>query len=76
LENSYIFAYHLFTIKIMQKHLMPFYNSVNPNNMRKRIVFALFALMVLSLSFSGCKSKELCPAYGDSTPVQVEENLS
>jgi hypothetical protein len=44
--------------------------------MRKRIVFAFFALMVLCFSFSGCKSKALCPAYGDSSTEQVQENLT
>jgi hypothetical protein len=49
---------------------------VNKTIMRKKIVFALFALMVLSFSFSGCRSKELCPAYGDSATEKVQENLS
>lgn len=44
--------------------------------MRKRIVFAVFALMVLGVSLSGCKSQELCPAYGDAAAEQTQENLS
>lgn len=43
----------------------------NPKNykMKKRIVFAVFACMVLGLSLSSCRSKELCPAYTDSQPT-------
>ncbi|MFN3557109.1 MAG: hypothetical protein ACK4VN_14210 [Bacteroidales bacterium] len=37
--------------------------------MKKRIVFAVFACMVLGLSLSSCRSKELCPAYTDSQPT-------
>jgi len=44
--------------------------------MRKRIVFALFALMVIGISLSGCKSQELCPAYGENVTEQPQENLS
>jgi hypothetical protein len=44
--------------------------------MRKRIVFALFALMVIGLSLTGCKSQELCPAYGDSATEQTQVDLS
>lgn len=44
--------------------------------MKKRIVFAVFALMLLGISLSGCKSKELCPAYTDADPIEIrqEEN--
>ncbi len=44
--------------------------------MKKRIVFAVFALMLLGISLSGCRSKELCPAYTDATQVELtsEEN--
>jgi hypothetical protein len=44
--------------------------------MRKRIIFALFAIMVLSFSFTGCRSKALCPAYGDSATEQVQDDLT
>lgn len=43
--------------------------------MRKRVVFAIFALMVLASGLTGCKSKELCPAYGDAKTEQVQENI-
>jgi len=41
--------------------------------MKKRIVFAVFALMLLGISLSGCRSKELCPAYTDATPVELTQ---
>ncbi len=44
--------------------------------MRRRIVFAVFALMLLGVSLSGCRSQELCPAYGDVVTEQPQENLS
>jgi hypothetical protein len=44
--------------------------------MRKRIVFALFAFMVIGISLSGCKSQELCPAYGENATEQTQENLT
>jgi hypothetical protein len=40
--------------------------------MKRRVIFALFALSLLSFSFVGCKSQEICPAYGDSN-VEVKE---
>lgn len=39
--------------------------------MKKRIVFAVFALMLLGVSLSGCRSKELCPAYTDAAPIEI-----
>lgn len=45
--------------------------------MKKRIVFAVFAVMLIGVSLSGCKSKELCPAYTDShqaVEVNTEDN--
>lgn len=44
--------------------------------MRKRIVYAVFALMLLSVTLSSCRQQELCPAYGDAAPGQTQENLS
>lgn len=44
--------------------------------MRKRIVFAVFALMLTGIVMSGCRSQELCPAYGENTNEQQQENLS
>ncbi len=46
--------------------------------MRRRIIFAVFALMLLGVSLSGCRSQELCPAYTNSEVVseQSTENLS
>jgi hypothetical protein len=44
--------------------------------MRKRMVFALLALMVIGFSLTGCKSKELCPAYGDSAIEKTQVDLS
>ncbi len=52
------------------------YSNLTLSTMRKRIVFALFALMVVGFSLTGCKSQELCPAYGDSTTEQTQEILS
>lgn len=35
--------------------------------MKRRVIFAIFALMLFSISFIGCSSQQpLCPAYGDS----------
>jgi len=39
--------------------------------MKKRIVFAVFTLMLLGISLSGCRSKELCPAYTDAEPIEI-----
>ncbi len=39
--------------------------------MKKRIVFAVFTLMLLGISLSGCRSKELCPAYTDAVQVEI-----
>ncbi len=44
--------------------------------MRKRIVYAVFALMVISMTLSGCRSKELCPAYGDAATEQVQQDIA
>jgi hypothetical protein len=41
--------------------------------MKKRIVFAVFALMLLGISLSGCRSKELCPAYTDADSVELRQ---
>lgn len=41
--------------------------------MKKRIVYAVFALMVLGVSLNGCRSQELCPAYTDSTNTTQEQ---
>lgn len=43
--------------------------------MRKRIVFAVFALMVLGFSLTGCRSQELCPAYGDNQSTEQPQEL-
>ncbi len=44
--------------------------------MKKRIVYAVFALMLIGLSLSGCRSQQLCPAYTDSAEQteQLQEN--
>ncbi len=40
--------------------------------MKKRLVYAVFALMLLGISMSGCRSKELCPAYTvDADNIEV-----
>lgn len=44
--------------------------------MKRRVIYALFALMMIAASFTGCRSQELCPAYGDATVEQTQENLS
>lgn len=44
--------------------------------MRKRIVIALFALMLTGIVMTGCRSQELCPAYGDNATEQSTDNLS
>lgn len=38
--------------------------------MKRKLSLLFFALMVLSLSMSACRSRELCPAYTDSQPVE------
>jgi hypothetical protein len=38
--------------------------------MKRRIVFALFALMITGAILGGCRSKELCPAYTQANPVE------
>ncbi|MBW6497443.1 MAG: hypothetical protein K0B09_03560 [Bacteroidales bacterium] len=38
--------------------------------MKRKLGLLVFALMVLSLSMSSCRSRELCPAYTDSQPVE------
>jgi uncharacterized lipoprotein YehR (DUF1307 family) len=43
--------------------------------MKQRVIYAIFALMLIGISLSGCRSKELCPAYTDniSTTEEVTE---
>ncbi len=41
--------------------------------MKKRIIFALFVLMITGIALTGCKSQELCPAYGENQN-QTEED--
>ncbi|MFP4289549.1 MAG: hypothetical protein ACLFQS_09840 [Bacteroidales bacterium] len=41
--------------------------------MKKRIIFALFVLMIAGTALTGCKSQELCPAYGEKHN-QTEED--
>jgi hypothetical protein len=40
--------------------------------MKQRVIYAFFALMLIGISLSGCRSKELCPAYTDSI-IPTEE---
>jgi len=40
--------------------------------MRRKIGLFVLALMLLSLSMSACRSRELCPAYTNSQPVAEE----
>ena len=43
--------------------------------MKRKIGLFVFALALLSLGMSGCRSRELCPAYtSDSLPL-AEETL-
>ncbi len=42
--------------------------------MKKRIMFALFVLMIAGSALTGCKSQELCPAYGANQHQTEEES--
>lgn len=39
------------------------------NRMKRNLSLVFFALMVLGLSMTGCRNRELCPAYTDSQPL-------
>ncbi len=42
--------------------------------MRNRIGLIILALMLLSTTMHGCRSRELCPAYTDHHPATQEIN--
>ena len=35
--------------------------------MKRKVIYACFALMLLGISLSSCRSQELCPAYTEDT---------
>lgn len=44
--------------------------------MKKKLYLMLFALMLLGFSMTGCRSRELCPAYTESQPTTEEVSVS
>lgn len=48
--------------------------SSKMKKMKKRIMFALFVLMIAGSALTGCKSQELCPAYGANQHQTEEES--
>lgn len=39
----------------------------------KKVVFLAMALIVLGIFFSSCKTREKCPAYGETHKFQIEQ---
>jgi len=65
-----------FTIGMPVKWLTDFILFIQyPYIMRKLTAIAFFSLMVIGLTLTSCKQKEICPAYGDVVTEQVEENI-
>ncbi|MDX9941583.1 MAG: hypothetical protein RBS53_05120 [Bacteroidales bacterium] len=43
--------------------------------MKRKIGLFVFALALLSMGMSGCRSRELCPAYTSDNLPGVEESI-